>query len=113
MPEDLASYYANARPSYDFLKERLRPFSRDDIRKLIKQKNPVPGLDPYFLKDATEFLRHSILNLLAYKFLMCGNFLACGEVTIYYSTFYLINSMLRLKGFAVVHMDFPDEGSPP
>lgn len=49
MKEDLASYYANVRPSHDFLKERLRPLSRDDIYKRIKQKNPVSGLDSCFL----------------------------------------------------------------
>lgn len=88
MKEDLADYYADVKPSFELMKEELRQVSRDRILTLIEHKTPVRGLDSFFLKDATDYLRFSILNLLAYKFLMSGNFLAWGEVTIYYGNFY-------------------------
>ena len=109
MKGKIASYYTDVKPSFRLMKETLRQASRERIIEFIEQKTIVPGLDCFFLKDATEFLRLSILNLLAYKFLMSGNFLAWGEVTLYYSNFYSINCLLRLKGFAVVHIDFIDE----
>lgn len=108
--EDLASYYRNVEPPYCLLKEVLRQKPRKDFLQIIKQKGSVTDLDSFFLKDATEFLRLSILNLLAYKFLMSGNFLAWGEVTNYYGAFYSINCLLRLKGFALAHIDYVDEG---
>jgi hypothetical protein len=105
----IAAHYSDEKPSYYFLKERLRQISREKLLQIIKQKTIVSGLDSFFLKDATEFLRLSILNLLAYKFLMSGSFLAWGEVTLYYSNFYSINCLLRLKGFALVHLEYLDE----
>ena len=43
--------------------------------------------------------------------LVCGNYLAWGRVTIYYSQFYLVSCLLRLRGFALTHLDFVDDGS--
>lgn len=108
----MAAYYVDVEPSFYLLKEALvQRASREKILQIIEQKTIVSGLDSLFLKDAAEFLRLSILNLLAYKFLMSGNFLAWGKVTIYYSNFYSINCLLRLKGFAVIHLNFLDEKS--
>ncbi len=107
--EDVASYYANVEPSYYLLKETLRRTPREEILQIIRQKVIVSDLDSVLLRDATEFLRLSILNLLASKFLMSGSFLAWGEVTNYYGAFYSINCLLRLKGFALVHIDYVDE----
>jgi len=63
------------------------------------------------LKEAGEFLRLSIINLLAYKHLVCGKYLAWARVTAYYSQFYVANSFLRLRGFALAHLDFIDDNS--
>jgi len=107
--EDIASYYTNVEPSIYLLKETLRQKPRKDFLEIIRQKRNITDLDSFFLKDAVEFLRLSILNLLSYKFLMSGNFLAWGEVTNYYGAFYAINCLLRLKGFALVHIDYVEE----
>lgn len=103
------SYYANEKPSYRLLKEGLGQFSRERLVQIAEQKIIVRSLDPLFLKDSTEFLRLSILNLLAYKFLMSGKYLAWGKVTLYNGNFFSINCLLRLKGFALVHLDYLDE----
>lgn len=106
---DMASYYEEVKPSFHLMKEAFRRRSREEILRIIESKSNVTDIDSFFLKDATEFLRLSVLNLLAYKFLMSGKFSAWGEVTLYYGNFYSINCLLRLKGFAIVHLDFPDE----
>lgn len=106
---DIASYYSKVEPSHYLMKEAFRRRERKEILQIIQSGSNVIGIDSFFLKDATEFLRLSVLNLLAYKFLMSGKFLAWGEVTLYYGNFYSINCLLRLKGFAIVHLDFPDE----
>jgi hypothetical protein len=106
---DLSLYYAEEEPSIYFLKETLGRKPRGELLQLIERKAVVLGLDSFFLKDAIEFLRLSILNLLAYKFLMSGSFLAWGKVTLYYSNFYSVNCLIRLKGFALVHIDYIDE----
>lgn len=109
MMKSLKHYWSNVKPSYRFLKETLQTEPRDKIKKLINQELARGTLDPYMLKDSSEFLRLSIINLLGYKFLACGNYLAWARVTIYYSQFYIINCLLRLRGFALVHLNFFDE----
>jgi len=109
MMQSLKKYWSNVQPSYRFLKETLQIKPRDKIEKLINQKLERDTLDPYMLKDSSEFLRLSIVYLLGYKYLVCGNYLAWGRVTIYYSHFYVANCLLRLKGFALVHLNFLDE----
>jgi hypothetical protein len=106
---ELASYYANIEPSWQLLKERLQQIDRAKLVQIVDEKTAVKGIDSHFMKDATEFLRLSTLNLMAYKFMMSGLFLAWGKVTLYYSNFYAINCLLRLKGFALVHIDYLEE----
>lgn len=62
-------------------------------------------MDEMFLMEALTFLRLSVFNFLAYKDLMCSNYLAWAKVTWYYSTFYAISGMLRLAGKAIIHVD--------
>jgi len=107
--KSLKTYWSNVRPSYRFLKEELQAISRNAIESLIDTKIARENLDSLMLKDSSEFLRLSIINLLGYKHLVCGKYLAWGRVTIYYSQFYIVNCLLRLKGFALVHLDFLDE----
>jgi len=109
----LASYYSKARPFYHrFLKE---VFSQGDITKLeeaarkgqVVTQDQIP-LDSMLLFDARNFLRLSIFNLLAYKFLACGRYLAWSKVTLYYSYFYAVSCLLRLAGHAIIHATDPD-----
>jgi len=104
----LTNYWAKIRPSYTFLKETLQAMPREEIEKLINQKVSRDLFDPLMLRDSSEFLRLSVINLLGYKYLVCGNYLAWGRVTIYYSQFYVVNCLLRLKGFALAHLNFFD-----
>jgi hypothetical protein len=106
---ELPLYYEKEEPSPFLLKEALKRKAREELLKVINRKVVVTGLDQFFLKDAMEFLRLAILNLLSYKFLMSGSYLAWGKVTLYYSNFYSINCLLRLKGFALVHLSYPNE----
>lgn len=105
----LRNYWSNIKPSFRFLKETLQTATRDEIERLVGQDLSRDLIDPYMLKDSSEFLRLSLINLLGYKSLVCGNYLAWGRVTIYYSQFYVVNCLLRLKGFALVHLRFPDK----
>lgn len=109
MMQSFKNYWSNVKPSNRFLKETLQKEPRAKIERLINQKLARDILDPFMLKDSSEFLRLSIVNLLGYKFLACGNYLAWGRVTTYYSQFYIANCLLRLKGFALVHLNFLDE----
>lgn len=109
LKKDIAFYYADVKPSYLLLKQHVNQISEKSIHKMIKEKVVVSNLNSHFLKDAMEFLRLSILNLMAYKFLMCGNYLAWGKVTLHFCYFYSINASLRLSGFALVHLPFTDK----
>ena len=101
----IVEYYRDIEPDkIRFLKEILRQIGSEDYNDIFKNKLLVPGLDPYIIKDAVEFLRLSIINLLSYKHLIGGNYLAWSYVTSYYSLFYAINYFVRLKGFAVVNV---------
>jgi hypothetical protein len=107
--ESLSNYWSNVEPHFRFLKETLKIFPRNKIEESLDKKLDRQFFDPLMLKDSSEFLRLSIINLLCYKFLACGNYLAWAKVTRYYSYFYIVNSLLRLKGFAVVNLNFSDE----
>jgi len=108
MAKSLKHYWSNVRPSYRFLKETLKAKPKGYVESLINREMAPDRLDPFMLKDSSGFLALSMVNLLAYKLLACGNYLAWGRVTIYYSQFYIVNCLLRLKGFALVHLDFTD-----
>jgi hypothetical protein len=64
------------------------------------------------IQESAEFLRLSVINLLAYKHLVCGNYFAWGRVTVYYSQFYVVNCLLRLKKFALIHLNPTSGGRP-
>jgi hypothetical protein len=95
---------------YKFIKKSLNHNSKEKIEGILKKpvKVKLDVFDPLMINEAVEFLRLSIINLLAYKTLVCGNYLAWGKVTVYYSNFYAMNSLLRLKRFTLVHLEYPD-----
>ncbi len=102
---DSSDLFSNVKPSWRLLKEYINSnFSEEEINRLVKNKGIVTDLEQFFLRDAMAFLRLSILNLMAYKYLMCGHYLAWGKVTLHFSFFYSMNSFLRLKGFALIHI---------
>lgn len=106
-----SKYWSNVEPHYRYLKEILQTMPRTDVEIMINHIVAREELDPFMIKESTEFLRLSIINLLGYKHLVCGKYLAWGRVTIYYSQFYIVNCLLRLKGFALVHLDFLDDNA--
>jgi len=61
------------------------------------------------LNEAVEYLNASIITLLAYKRLVCGKYLAWGKGTLYYGQFYALNCLLRLRRYALIHLDFLNE----
>lgn len=109
--QDLAIYYKKTKTCYtEFLKEFFSKKSQsENLRHRIKNNENILQqelpIDEMFLIEALTFLRLSIFNFLAYKDLMCGNYLAWSKVTWYYSIFYAINGMLRLDGKAIIHVD--------
>lgn len=107
--EAFRKYWSIVKPHWRFLKETLQMGSRIDAEKMINQKLSREEIDPFMIKESTEFLRLSIVNLLCYKYLVCGKYLAWGKEAIYYSRFYILNCLLRLRGFALVHLDFLDD----
>lgn len=105
--EQLPAYYSNIAPSTRFLKEYFTRLRFNDLQNAVKSNAMFKrsAFDAFFLNEAMTFLRMSVINLLSYKFLMIGRYLAWGYVTLYYSEFYAISSLLRLSGVAVVHVD--------
>lgn len=104
-------YWKDVSPSYLFLKESLSRFDREKLKNSIGMKIPRSSLDTLFLNEARHFLRLSIINLLAYKYIAKGNYFAWAKVTLYYSYFYIINCLLRLQKYAIVHVDYLDKPS--
>lgn len=112
--KDLAIYYKKIRPfCQTYLKEFFSRTPSDDLQNIIKSKKIISQqglpLDEMFLMEACVFLRLSVSNLLAYKDLMCSNYLAWATTTRYYSIFYAINGLLRLIGKAVIHSSANDK----
>lgn len=103
------NYWKKVKPSYMFLKEHLRGKKREVVESWIGDKIDRNELDPYVINEAYNFLKLSIINLLAYKHLVCSNYLAWAKVALYYSYFYIINSLLRLQKFAIVHINYVDD----
>ncbi len=107
--KEIATYYKNV-PFNEWrsLKEVFMKLDFEKLEEVIsKGQIPVPkymSLDQFFLYEARTFLRLSIFNLLAYKYLVCGKHLPMGNVSLYYSYFNCINSFLRLSGCAVIHL---------
>lgn len=105
-------YWSDVKPQWMFLKEFLQRLSGLDIKALCNKEIDRKLFDPFMIKESAEFLRLSIINLLAYKHLVCGGYLAWGRVTNYYSQFYVVNCLLRLKKFALVHLNSIDGDCP-
>jgi len=109
--EDFPKYYVGVCPHYMFLKEYFQSIDVTELQNHLNKGNEIKlpkdiaNLDGIFLNEAMTFLRMSVINLLGYKFLMSGSYLAWGYVTLYYSMFYAVNCLLRLAGFAIVHIE--------
>lgn len=80
----------------------------EDLKKAVTQKGKLDSkwkfFDSIFLFEAIAFLRFSMFSLLSYKHLICGKHLPMAKVALYYSCFYAINCLLRLRGKAVIHV---------
>jgi len=112
MTEPSPASWSDIEPQLGFLKRVLQRKGRSYIESMFGKKIPLKIFDPFMINEAVEYLNVSIVNLLAYKRLMCGNYFAWGKVTIYYSQFYAINSLLRLRRYALVHLKFYGEKEP-
>ena len=115
--EALATYYEKIRPfCQTHLKEFFSRIPSSDLQNIMKSKKIISQqrsqLDEMFLMEACVFLRHSVSNLLAYKDLMCSNYLAWATTTRYYSIFYAVNGLLRLIGKATIHPSTSDKDMP-
>ena len=102
----VANYFKDIEPSkHRLLKDVLRRITDDDYDDIFSKKLLVPNLDSFIIKDAFEYFRLAIINLMSYKHLIYGNYLAWANVTSYYSLFYSMNFFLRMHGFAVVNVE--------
>jgi hypothetical protein len=101
-----ANYWKGISPDYRFLKEFLREMKRERVKEMVDKIVERRYFDKFFLNEIHHFLRLSIINLLSYKYLMCGNYYAWGNVSLYYGYFYIINCLLRMQKFAIVHINF-------
>jgi hypothetical protein len=108
--ESFLEYWSNVKPDYRFLKELLQTIPKVEVNNMVNKVIRREEIDPLMINESSEFLRLSIVNMMCYKHLVCGNYLAWGRVTLYYSRFYVVNCLLRLKGFALAHLDFLDNG---
>lgn len=101
-------YWKGVEQSSRFLKRFFLRLDREKVEEGAKAGNLIQRdvLDGYFLNEAIQFLRLSIINLLSYKHLLKGNYYAWSKVTLYYSYFYSINCLLRLQKYAIVHINY-------
>lgn len=99
-----------------YLKEFFSRVSSCNLQNITKHKKITSQqglpLDEMFLMESCVFLRMSVCNLLAYKDLMCSNYLALATTTRYYSIFYAMNGLLRLIGKATIHPSDNDKTVP-
>ena len=107
---NIANYYKNTSPQHcEFFKEIFeRTRKIEDLRKAVGQNAKLDSkwkhFDSVFLFEAITFLRLSMFSLLSYKHLICGKHLPMSKVALYYSYFYSINCLLRLRGKALIHV---------
>ena len=105
----LGRYYSDVSPETytPFLKEIFTRYERSELEDMAARQLRISrtSLDGVFLREAFTFLKASICNVLAFKNLMCENYFPWGKVTLYYANFYLANSLLRLNGYAIAHID--------
>jgi len=101
-------YWRGVIPSYRFLKEFFRGHDRDEVKEGARVGKVIARdiLDGFFINEAINFLRLSIINLLSYKYVIKGNYYAWAKVTLYYSYFYVINCLLRLQKYAIIHINY-------
>jgi len=101
-------YWKGVKQSFRFLKEFFLGEDREKVKEGAKAGKLIQrnALDGYFLNEAIQFLRLSIINLLSYKYILKGNYYAWAKVTLYYSYFYAINCLLRLQKYAIVHINY-------
>jgi len=111
MSQVSAKSWSDVRPDYRFLKEILQQRKKAEIEAMYGKEALLSVFDPFMINEAVEYLNLSMINLLAYKRLVCGKYLAWGKVTLYYSQFYVLNCLLRLRRYALVHLDFINENS--
>ncbi len=107
--ENLPTYYKNTKPYYHrFFKEIFtEDRSFEELKTAVNERITIRNsdfLDSIYLEEAITFLRRSIFNLLAYKYLVCGKHLPMAKVSLYYSYFDSISCLLRIRGVAVVHI---------
>lgn len=109
---NIANYYKNTSPHHsEFFKEVfMRIIKFEDLKKAVTQNKKLDSkckfFDSIFLFEAITFLRLSMFSLLSYKHLICGKHLSMSKVALYYSYFYAINCFLRLRGKAVIHVQY-------
>lgn len=106
--EKLATYYTETDFSHhEPLKHEFRNIEIEKLTQAKEDRYTIlqgeRNLDPVFLFEAKTFFRLSIFNLLAYKHLVCGNYVPASQVILYYSYFYSISCLLRLAGKAAIH----------
>lgn len=112
MTELSTKSWSDIKPHVRFLKEILQQQKKEYIESMFGVEIPLQTFDPFMINEAVEYLNVSMVNLLAYKRLVCGNYFAWGKVTLYYSQFYAINSLLRLRRYALVHLKFFEQKEP-
>ena len=107
---NIANYYKNTTPQHhEFFKAIFeRIIKIEDLEEEVSRKSKLDSqwrwFDSVFLFEAITFLRLSMFNLLSYKHLICGKHLPMSKVALYYSYFYSINCLLRLRGKALIHV---------
>ena len=106
----MPNYYKNTTPQHhEFFKAIFeRIIKIEDLEEEVSRKSKLDSqwrwFDSVFLFEAITFLRLSMFNLLSYKHLICGKHLPMSKVALYYSYFYSINCLLRLRGKALIHV---------
>jgi hypothetical protein len=103
------SYWAGVNPSNEIIRELLKRKDRDKLLTIYDKRIKRETLDPYFLYEAIQFLRAALINHCSYKYLMKGHYLSIGKVSLYYGYFYIINALLRLHKYAIVHVNYYDD----
>lgn len=106
--ENLPTYYKKVKPLYHrFFNEVFTQNMKFEVLESKVRRETtfdVGFFDSIYLQESITFLRRSIFNLLAYKHLVCGKHLPMAKVSLYYSYFDSISSLLRISGVAIVHV---------
>lgn len=79
----------------------------DELKHDVDNKRTLYNsnfFDSIYLYESFQFLKRSMINLMAYRHLLAGNHLPMAKVCLYYSYFDSANCLLRIRGFALVHI---------